>query len=306
MNSNNKKRLLYLLETLIKYTDENHHLSLNELISHLEEHDIVISDRKTIYDDLKTLNDFGYEVEYINKKYYLSEAPFSLSEIKILIDSTNSLKSLDSNFANKLKEKLYSFTSINNEKLLKKLEYTNLHRDSSFINRLEDTLSAIQSNTMIKIQRIGKDKEEISPLFLHRNNDFYYLYYTYKNNSNIYHVRFDNIKNIEFSDSHNDVTIPINKIHTIINESTNSFHSKNSQYIEFEILKDSEYLKERLKDDFNNIIFTKKGFSIKTSISDVFFSKLVSYGTQIKITNQKICSDYVTFLNNIIKTNTKQ
>lgn len=302
MKSNNKKRLLHLIEILRKNTDMDHKLSLNEIVELLEESGIEIQNRKTLYDDFKSLNEYGYEVEYQNG-YYLTEAPFSISEVKIIIDSLNSLKNLDDSLLNKVTNKLYSFISDYEERLLRKLEYHNKHSDKKFIHRLEDTLEAINNNKTIIIKRSNKDDEEICPIFLHRNNDYYYLYYHYLNNEKIYHVRFDNILSMKVTKNSNDITIPKNKIIETINESSNSYYSNKAELVKFNIIKDSDYLRNRITDDFPNAIFTADGFSIKASINDVFFSKLTSYTDQIKISDKNIADQYIKFLNNIITRN---
>lgn len=281
----------------------DHKLSLNQIADLLEKDGIDIQNRKTLYDDFKALNDYGYEVEYQNG-YYLTEAPFSLSEIKIIIDSLNSLKNLDNTLLNKLNNKLYSFVSDYEEKLLRKLEYHNKHSDKKFINRLEDTLQAIQNNKAIFITRVNKQEdEEICPIFLYRNNDLYYLYYHYLGNKKIYHTRFDNIISMKDSNNENDITISKNEIIDNINESTNAYFVGKAQVIKFQIVKDSEYLRNRIIDDFPTAIIQKDGFAIKASVNDVLFSKLTSYGDQIKISDKSIADQYIKFLNNIITRN---
>ena len=153
-----RERLLKLLELLIRYTDMDHKLSISQLCDLLSDQGISVSNRKTLYDDFRLLSRMGYEIEYDNG-YYLSEAPFSLSEIKIMIDSLNSLRNLDEHFLESLKKKLYGFISIYEAKKLKKLEYRNRHRDRRFLNRLEDVLSAINNDTALIIQRMNKDEE---------------------------------------------------------------------------------------------------------------------------------------------------
>ena len=302
MKSNNKKRILNLIEILRKHTDMDHKLSLNEIADLLQESGIDVSNRKTLYDDFKALNEYGYEVEYQNG-YYLLEAPFSLSEVKIIIDSLNSLKNLDDALLNKVTNKLYSFISTYEEKLLRKLEYHNKHSDKKFIHRLEDTLEAINSSKTILINRPNKQEEEICPIFLYRNNDYYYLYYHYLNNEKIYHVRFDNILSMKITDNDNDINISKNKIIETIDASSNSYYSSKAELVKFKIVKDTEYLRTRLMDDFPNVIFTADGFTIKASVNDVFFSKLTSYTDQIKISDTKIADQYIKFLNNIITRN---
>lgn len=302
MKSNNKKRILALINVLKKNTDIDHKLSLNDIASELEKEGIEIQNRKTLYDDFEILSDYGYVVDY-NRGYYLTESPFSLSEIKIIIDSLNSLKNLDDTLLKNINTKLYSFISKYEEGLLRKLEYHNKHSDKKFINRLEDTLDAIKNNKVLIIKRINKNEEEICPIFLYRNNDFYYLYYHYLTNEKIYHTRFDNIVSMKLTNKDNDITIPKNKIIETINESSNAFYSNKAENVKLKIVKDSDYLRQRLADDFPNIIFTKNGFAIKASINNAFFSRLTSYGDEIKISDKKIADKYVEFLKSIITRN---
>ena len=300
----NKERTIRLLRILRKNTDMDHKLSVAEISALLEAEGLKPVDRKTLYDDFRNLELFGYDVEY-DGGYYLSEAPFTVSEIKIIVDSINSLKNLDDRFLLRLKDKLYSFISIYEEKDLKKIEYRNRHRDVHFINRLEDALQAIRKEKMLSITRNGKKKsEDIVPLFLYRDNDYYYLYYHYPQSEKIYHVRFDNIASASFLERSDDILIPMSRILSNIEESTSSFHSAESRTLTFEIYEDSDYLRRRLQDDFASLVFTKNGFSARVSISDAFFARLASYGDKIKISDPEIAERYVNYLNKIITRNT--
>ena len=305
MDSNNKKRILELIEILRENTDINHTLSLKEIANLLMDKGIVIKNRKTLYDDFKILNEYGYEVEYANG-YYLTDNPFSQSELKIIIDSLNSLKNLDDNVLIKLTNKLYSFQSKYKRSLLKKLEYRTKHKDKKFINRLEDVMQSIENNNLVKIKRNNKEEETIAPLFLHRSNDFYYLYYHYENSNKIYHTRFDNIQTIKLLNTKDEIVIPRSTLIEVINASTNAFYSSKAQFVEFKIVKNSDYLRNRINDDFSDAVFTNDGFTVKASINEVFFSKLVSYGTQIKISDKEIADQYISYLKSIINNHTKQ
>ena len=295
----NKKRLLELIRILRRYSDPSHKLTLNEIASRLSEAGIPSVDRKTLYDDLKVLEGFGISVEY-DGAYYLSESPFSLSEVKIICDSLHSLKNLDKRFLNEACEKMYSFVSIYEQKQLEELEYHGSHSDSNFIHRMEDVLEALRNGKMLDIQRKGRKPERIAPAFLHRQNDFYYLYYHYPGNGRIYHTRFDNILDTLLSDQDNDILIPREKILEHIAESNDSFSSGRSRTLRFKILKYSEYLRNRLQDDFPNIVFTKDGFSLRADISDVFFARIASYTDQIKISDREAADLYDSFLNRIL------
>lgn len=298
----NKKRLLELIRILRRQTDVEHKLSLPQIIEQLNEAGIRSVDRKTLYDDLRILEEFGINVEY-DGAYYLSESPFSLSEVKIICDSLNSLKNLDERFLNETCEKMYSFVSVHEEKLLEELEYRSSHGDRKFLHRMEDVLEALRSHKMLDITRKERKTERIAPVFLHRQNDFYYLYYHYPQSEKIYHTRFDNILETVLCDQDNDILIPKEMILERIEESTSSFSSGKSRTIRFQIVKDSDYLRNRLLDDFPNLIFTRDGFSLKADISDAFFARITSYTDQIKISDRDVADLYEIFLNRILTCN---
>ena len=301
----NKKRLLKLLEIFRRDSDMDHRLNLNQIVSLLEEDGISVANRKTLYDDIREISDYVGEIEY-DGGYYLEEAPFSLSEIKIIVDSLNSLKNLDEKFLDDLKEKLYFFISKYQADFLEDLEYQSSHSDRKFLNRLEDSLYAIRNRRMLFVKRKNKNEEEIAPVFLYRQNDYYYLYYHYPEKDKIYHMRFDNIVSSRLSDSQDTLTIPKSRIIDYIKESSNAFYSGKAQTIRFQIIEDSEQLRDRLQDDFPNIVFTKNGFSLKASINNVFFSRLTAYGDQIKISDRSIADQYIAYLNKIITRNSPE
>ncbi|MBQ6559373.1 MAG: WYL domain-containing protein [Erysipelotrichaceae bacterium] len=299
----NKQRILELVRILRKKTDPEHKKAISVLMNELDQKEIHVSNRKTFYDDFRSLDEYGLIVENDNGQYYLSEAPFSLAEIKILIDSLNSLKDLDDRFVDELKEKLYSFISEYEVHDLKQLEYTNDHLKTYFIHRLEDTLQAIRNHKRVMITRKKHQNEEIAPLFLYRENEHYYLYYHYPGSEKIYHLRFDHIDDIKMTENDEDLMISRDRIISLINESTNAYHSSKTQTIRFLILNDSESLRNRLQDDFPNLIFTRNGFSIKASVNEVLFAKLTGYGTDIKISDEDIAYEYTEYLNKIIRNN---
>ncbi len=298
MDKNNKKRILTLIKILRKYSNNDKHLKLSEIVVYLNNEGVQVDNRKTLYDDFKTLNECGFDIEY-DDGYYLLEAPFNLSEIKIIQDSIYSLKSLDNSLLENLNNKLYSFISTDEEKLLNNLRYTNKHKNKMFLQKMEEVLIAIKDKKSITLKRKGK-KEEVYPLFLHRDNDYYYLYYHYLNKEKIYHFRFDNINDVNVTENYDNMIIKRKNIIETIETSTNSFSKGDIQTIEFKILNNKDLVKEMIENDFPNSIFTSDGFSLKASINNNFFSKLVAYGTDIKIIDKKIAQEYLSYLDSII------
>lgn len=300
MENNNRKRLLLILEFLKKNSDAENRVSREDISSYLENEGLNPPNRKTIYEDIKLLNSMGYDIEYDDKGYYLLEAPFSLSEIKIIQDSLNSLKNFDIDLLHNLNDKLYSFISYNEEMILDKLSYQSKHKDKKLLQRLDLILEAINSKVAIIIKRKNNNKEKIYPIFLHRSNDYYYFYYHYENNDSIYHYRFDNILDLSLTDEVDSISISKNLILENIEASSNSFYKGKSELVTLLIKDEKEYIHERLIDDFPNAIKTKDGYSIKVNINNIFFSKLVSYGKSIVIKEKDIAKRYQNFLNDIL------
>ena len=299
MEKNNKKRLLHLLEILRKKTDGNIRISLNGIISELEARGIEVSDRKTIYNDIRTLNDCGYDIEY-DEGYYLLEAPFSLSEIKIIQDSINSLKNLDNRLLKDLNDKLSSFISEDEEKLLNRLSYVSRHKDKKLLQRMEDILEAIRTNKGVYIKKKDSGRQLVFPLFLHRSNDYYYFYCHYENSDRLYHYRFDNIADLQLSDIKDVISIPRNRILSVIEASTDSYHKGKNETVIIEVLNPGEYLNERFLDDFPSAVKTKNGFSVIVSVNDLFFSRILAYSKDIKISDHQTALKYKKYLKEVL------
>ena len=102
-SENQKKKLLYILKFFYEETDEEHTLTVNEIIAKLERNGISAA-RRSIYDDIRTLQDFGVDIVMRKSKtceYFLASRLFEMAELKILIDSVQS-----SHFITKKKSEL--------------------------------------------------------------------------------------------------------------------------------------------------------------------------------------------------------
>ena len=95
-SDNQKLKILYILDYLQKNSHQDHPVRTSELLSMLEEHDIVC-DRKTVYSDIAALQDYGVDILSIpgkNGGYYIASRNFELPELKLLIDAVQSSRFL--------------------------------------------------------------------------------------------------------------------------------------------------------------------------------------------------------------------
>ena len=92
---NQKLKLLYLMDILLEKTDENHGITMNEIISSLESYD-VSAERKSIYRDIEELQRYGLDVlSYNNGRatyYHVASRLFEIAELKLLVDAVQSSK----------------------------------------------------------------------------------------------------------------------------------------------------------------------------------------------------------------------
>ena len=103
-----KQKLLYLARYFMEKTDENHVVSTPQLIAYLEANDIK-AERKSIYDDIETLTEFGFDIVHTGGPkggYFLASRNFELAEVKLLVDLVQAAKFITTKKSRELIKKL--------------------------------------------------------------------------------------------------------------------------------------------------------------------------------------------------------
>ena len=93
-STNQKQKMLLILDYLQKHTDETHDATTPQLIDYLAANGIK-AERKSIYNDIQTLIDFGYDIVRgpgPHDGYQLLSRDFELAEVKLLVDLVQSSK----------------------------------------------------------------------------------------------------------------------------------------------------------------------------------------------------------------------
>lgn len=108
-SSGQKLKLFYIAQMLEENTDENHPMSTAEIIERLAANNIH-SERKSIYDDINKLCDFGYDIIQVHSRqgggYYLASREFELAELKLLVDAVQSSRFITTKKSRELIKKL--------------------------------------------------------------------------------------------------------------------------------------------------------------------------------------------------------
>ena len=92
-------RPMYVKEIIYANTDENHFISVNEILEILDKSYGISSSRKTIYDDIELLIMSGLDIECVKGKnnsnlYHVLSRDFEVAELRILMDSIESNRSI--------------------------------------------------------------------------------------------------------------------------------------------------------------------------------------------------------------------
>ncbi len=216
--SNNKFKLYRLAQIMLEKTDDDHFITMPEILEALKEYEITV-DRKTIYADLKDLEQLGIEVEGepIGNRYHYHVVSriFELPELKLLVDAIQSSKFITEKKTNALIKKL--------EKLVSRHDALKLQRQvfvSGRIKTMNESIyytvdaihHAISENKQIKFHyfqwNVKKEMElrrngeyyHISPWGLSWDDENYYLV-GYDSLANmIKHFRVDKMLHIQMTD----------------------------------------------------------------------------------------------------------
>ena len=110
---NQKLKLLYLKELFERQSDEEHLLSMQDILDALAAQGIR-AERKSVYDDILCLQQFGMDIVTVkgrNGGYFLASRTFELSELKLLVDAVQSSKFLSERKSMQLIAKLETLAS---------------------------------------------------------------------------------------------------------------------------------------------------------------------------------------------------
>ena len=150
--TNQKLKLLYLMKILLEKTDEEHGLTLPEILSELEKYGVE-AERKSLYTDFDALRLFGLDVigEKKNKAYYyyIGSRDFEMAELKLLVDAVQSSKFITEKKSRQLIKKLEGFAS--------KYEAKELHRQVYVQGRIKTMNESIYYNVDKLHQALGQN-----------------------------------------------------------------------------------------------------------------------------------------------------
>ena len=215
-----KLKILELKDILEQESDIDHYLSMEQILEKLEARGIT-AERKSVYSDLKTLEQFGCDIEHQNGKnggYCINTRLFEQAEVKLLIDALQASKFITPKKTKTIQEKLASLMgNYTKKKLLSRTSYSLKSENESILYGIDEIHTAINENKKIKFQYMEWCASEtnegfeltprrsgefyvVSPAGLWWDNEFYYLVASDELRGEIRHYRLDKIKSCSVID----------------------------------------------------------------------------------------------------------
>ncbi|MBQ9988330.1 MAG: WYL domain-containing protein [Clostridia bacterium] len=190
--ANQKLKILYLLKMLMEQTDEEHPLSMTQILAQLENQGIR-AERKSVYDDIEALRLYGLDILMTKGKtagYYVAARDFEVPEVKLLVDSVLASQFITERKTRALVKKLGRLCSVHEAKQMHRQVYVAnriKHMNESIYYSVDKVHTAIQENRQISFRYYeytmeGKRRYRrngaryiVSPYGLLWNNENYYL-----------------------------------------------------------------------------------------------------------------------------------
>ena len=301
-NANQRLKILYLYKILLERSDEEHCITMPEIISQLKLYGITAG-RKALYEDIEALKAFGMDI--VSERghgagYYVVNREFELPELKLLADAVSSSRFLTEKKSAELLKKLQKLTSIYEAKQIQRQVFVT-DRVKAFNERIYINVDVIHRAIAerkkiafdyfdydLKKQKKYRDgTRSCSPYAFAWDDERYYLVAHYEKYDSISNFRVDRMENVIVLDEPA-LKCPENfKLSQYLN-STFSMFSGESEEVK---LRFDKSLINPVIDRFGkNIMIAPDGeehftvrVQIKTEYPEPFFGWLLQFGTKVQI-----------------------
>lgn len=305
-SANQKKKLSVLRSVLLERSDEQHPLTMKDLINALAAHGIS-AERKSIYSDIESLRELGMDIKTVRGKssgYYVANREFELPELKLLVDAVRASKFITEKKSAQLIKKLASLANVHDRKALNRAVFVSNRVKSmnediySTIDRIHE---AIESNVDITFKYFSwtseKKKElrhggalyRISPWSLVWDDSNYYLVGYDNGSGGIKHYRVDKMLETRVTETPRNGEDAFKKYD--LNSRSGAVFGMFGGATERVTLSCTNRLANVMIDRFGKDVTVMKDgadrFRITVNIapSPVFLGWVISFGDEVKITS---------------------
>lgn len=217
--TNQKLKLSYLAKILLEKTDDEHKMTMPQIISELSKYEIS-AERKSIYTDIAELQDsMGMDIikEQNGREtfYYVGSRDFELAEVKLLVDAIQSSKFITERKSRELIKKMKSLVSMHQASQIQRQVFVSGRiktMNESIYYNVDILHSAIAGNKKVRFKytTINADKSiyvlnngnpfSVSPWALAWEDENYYLVAFDDFSKTCKHYRVDKMLKLEVVD----------------------------------------------------------------------------------------------------------
>lgn len=303
-------RLLRIWEILKQETDEEHPMGTPELIKKLEANGIEC-DRRTLYGDIKVLNDFGYEIicnRSTTNQYYVIDRTFDVPEIQILMDAVQAASFITEKKTAELVDKIAQLAGSQRGEVLKQniVRFgTPKGNNEGIYYSVNEISLAINSGKKIgfyyfdydtshkRVYRVHHEEPhdrrwyEVNPVATVFHDDKYYLFCYNDRHLKVVQYRIDKMEQVKMLDK--DIT-PCKEIEKLDlskhKRSLVGMFGGETERVSFEADKSViDAIFDKFGEDvrFYSVNEEKIGFSVEVQVSKPFYSWVIGFGKSLKV-----------------------
>lgn len=305
-SSNQKLKMAYVARILLKKTDDEHGLTMGQLIEELQRYGVQ-AERKSIYDDLDALEILGMDIEKRTEgnrtEYYIASRTFELAELKLLVDAVQSSRFITKKKTASLITKIEGLTSVYQaRKLSRQVHVANRIKtmNESIYYTVDDIHSAISQGKQIAFQyfkwNVKMEREpqrngkvyQVSPWALMWDDENYYLVAFDSEAGKIKHYRVDKMKNLTITGERREGDEAFQNFDLALysRKTFGMFSGQDTQVT----LRCENDMADAVIDRFGQDIFLRPAddscfdVTVKVSVSPVFLTWVMNFGGKIRIT----------------------
>ena len=318
-NPKQKQKLLYIMKLFMEKTDDDYGVTVADIIDYLAQYDI-IAERKSIYNDIECLRDFGLDIVKTKvgkiSLFSLVSRDFTLEEIKLLIDAVQSSKFITLKKSRELIRKMESLTSENqakelhrqvivanrvknsNEDIYRNIDsinraINNKRKIGFFYNRWEVSRTGVKK--VVRVRRHDGMRYLLTPKALTWDDENYYLIAYDKEADKLKHFRVDKMEDISVEEARADSTKAVDKFDLAV-YTKQVFGMYGGETVNVKLRFDDSLIGvvvDRFSDrvfiqPHNDATFT---MSAEVMLSPQFYGWLFSFGDKVKIVSPKSAKD---------------
>ena len=323
MENMTKLRPLFVAQILFENTDEDHLITIAEILQILHDKYGIDSYRATIKTDIEMLMEAGFDIEFVKSsqnQYHIISRDFDIAELKILIDAVESAKFISKDKSQKLVEKI--------SKLAGPFAADELKRNIDVERRIKpgnekllfivDAINdAINREKQISFQyfqyNVKKERKplydgywyKLSPYRLVWNGDYYYVVGYYEKYHEVVSCRVDRM--VGRPEILENDAIPLPKSFDLDKHLNSMFHkySTERKHVELIVANDCmDAIIDKFGEDVETYAYDMNSFRAEVDVATnkIFYIWIVGFEGKVKIIGpDDVRSDYIQMVKNAVK-----